>query len=154
MIKDANHTGSANNNTFGYTLFGNDSQAGSFTVSSPARVIMGGWIDSFDSDLEVLTLELKTTTGTRLALVTCNVNNPYGSVTVTLPKGTYNYVFTSTEPSGMGVFETEIWNGNQLELVYNKYDSHNRLIEVGEYESTEAIVTSDPFEGFEGLLVQ
>ncbi len=128
LVQDANHTGAMNSINIPATVTSSTITNGSL----PAMTLPGR-----------ITLSLSIVSGSGTVSLTVNANGvPVAKVTTSssttntfiLPKGTYTY---SVSPNGTAV-QYSITCTNGFELVYNKYDGLNRLIETGEYQSTSA----------------
>jgi len=135
FIKDANHTGSANNVPVGGTVQFPNSVNGPITLTMPGKLIMTGSITS--SKLAHFRLKANGTIIKDLYLGYYGAFNQ--SVTLILPKGSYTYeIIFDANMTGASVTYSITSNTN-YEFVYNKYDKFNRVTETGEYLSTGVI---------------
>ncbi len=140
FLKDANHRATSQNNVnISGTPTGSGTVNGSFTLNLPGNVELKTVIalqDPYDEESNII-LRIKAANGTLIRQISSDAFGPSTTVNIYLPKGSYNYeVVTNESQQGAAQFEYSIKCQKGYEFIYHKYDVHNRLIEVGEYEST------------------
>ena len=107
------------------------STSGQFTIALPGKVAISTAVYEID-EWESVTVQIK-----KSGVVLCSTSSSGwngSSNSVYLPAGTYDYVVTTAGWYGWFQYTINVTTG--LEFIYNKYDSFNRLIETGEYQSS------------------
>jgi RHS repeat-associated protein len=134
FIKDANHTGSANNvlnNSGGQFVYNTTVETFTLTMPTQVNVTLGWRGGTTGSDR----ISISANGAVLLALLT-NYQNPSVQGNIILPKGTYTDSVKFI--SGISPCVYSVSANNNYEFIYNKYDALNRLIEQGESISTSA----------------
>jgi RHS repeat-associated protein len=141
LIKDGNHRGSQNSVNISRYMNYVQSQTGTFTLNAPANVtisLYGELYHPYDVILRVTTPDAPYTEIYKLVI---NQNNPYTYYPFPLSKGIYRYEVVDNYYDWGSDIWYDITCNSRKEFVYQKYDSLNRLIEVGEYENTSSTST-------------
>lgn len=136
LIKDANHSGTANSLNADGILMGTDSNQGSFTLTLPGQV--GIYLRNYGASSDIITGKIETTGGVVIISYQVSVSTGSGATSIYLPKGTYQYVATSTSDDKGNEFDYDFYCSNDYEMVYRKYDGLNRVTEEGEYQSSSS----------------
>jgi RHS repeat-associated protein len=135
LVKDAAHTGTTANSVNitppgGYIEVPNTA-SGQFTISMPGRVTITTLV--YDIELyDYITVRVKAN-----GVIVCTTSSSMwsgSSNSIILPKGTYQYEVQTY--GSYGAFGYSVVCNTGFEFVYYKYDPFNRLLEMGEYESS------------------
>ncbi len=136
LIKDANHSGTANSFNANGLLIGTDSNQESFTLTMPGRVSIS--LQNSGDSSDNITGNIETTGGVVLISYQVTGSTGSGGTSIYLPKGTYQYVATSTSSDKDNEFSYDFYCSNDYEVIYRKYDPLDRLIEEGVLSGTTA----------------
>lgn len=143
LVKDAPHTGTTANSVNitppgGYIACPN-SASGQFTIGMPGRVTISASVYDIDTD-DYVTVRIKAN-----GVIVCTTSSTGwsgSSNAIVLPKGTYTY---EVQTYGYyGYFGYSVVCNSGYEFVYYKYDQFNRLLEMGEYESSSTSANFTP----------
>ncbi len=129
FVKDANHTSSVQNAVSkGGTS--SSSSSGNFALNMPGKVSLSSSPITGGTGMYcTITIMVH---GTSLVLVTITATTTSASSSIYLPQGTYDYSITIYN----GEYANSIGCSTGYEFTYRKYDGLNRLLEVGEYNSS------------------
>lgn len=139
FIKDANHDGAVAN-TFSLS---SQSVTGvvstlnqQFTLTMPAVVTLNAKLMNNNTAGQSITLKIKTNSITSAPIEIVAANSSLSDVTkkIKLPIGTYTYDVV-TNGNSASTFNYTIDAANNIEFIYKKYDTLNRVVEEGEYYS-------------------
>jgi RHS repeat-associated protein len=130
LVKDANHTGAVNDTSSSGALTSPNTGSGNFTLALPGVVSIAGYLITTYGGSPYVVINVIANGVVVLSLTT----NSYTQVNKSayLPQGSYS--FTASITGGGGVFYYSVSCNNGYEMVYNKYDPLNRLMETGEYQ--------------------
>jgi YD repeat-containing protein len=132
LVKDAAHAGTAPNNVDieDDCITPPTILSGQFSLGMPGKVNLLALVGDLEDDSRLF-IRIKANGVTLITVATYWWYS--GSGSVILPKGTYTY---EVEVTGeYAAFEYYITCQTGYEFIYYKYDSFNRVLEVGEYES-------------------
>lgn len=128
LIQDANHAGSRNNFTASQGPITNP-VSGNFSLNEPGMFTISGALLYGMGGSPSVVVKILANGVAVLSLTTNSSSSVYKSGY--LPKGSYSYSASITGGSGYYFFSASCTNS--YEMVYNKYDALNRLVETGEY---------------------
>lgn len=122
MTLDQNHIGAPNNVSINGSVSGAGSTTNTLQLTKPGKVTLSFSIISGSGTPSV---SITYNGGIIAKVISAGTPTPF-----ILPKGTYSY----TASAGGANISYSITSNMGYEFSYNKYDSHNRLTESGEYE--------------------